>query len=432
MPFKLSDDLQLGVSSAATQIEGGNKQNSWYDWFAKGHIKDGADPYVADMHYERYAEDAQLMHDMGVRHYRLGIEWARLEPKQGVFDEAEFRHYREELLLLKQLGIEPLLTIHHFTNPLWFEDTGAFENPASINIFLNFVKKVVEEFGDIVAEYITINEPNVYAVFGFFFGDWPPGKKSLSATVRVLNNMCECHIKAYELIHNIRRGMGREDTRVSYAHHMRVFVPKRPWNVWHRVCTGIMSRVFQTCISKAYLTGKACFPLRRAAAGKGLYCDFHAVNYYSRSAVAGLREEYFDNVPVNDLGWEIYPGGIVKTAAELYKLSKLPIYITENGTCDNTDMFRSRYICEHIQALVESGLPVKRYYHWCFTDNFEWLEGYSARFGIVHVDYSTQKRTVKRSGEFYSRMIEQRGVTQELYDEYCAVEYKKSGDHAKA
>ncbi|MGE5495302.1 MAG: glycoside hydrolase family 1 protein [Burkholderiales bacterium] len=422
MPFMLKDDMQLGVASAATQIEGGNRQNSWYDWYLKGHIKDGSDPSVANMHYERFAEDAQIMHDMGIKHYRLGIEWARLEPERGVFNEAEFRHYREELMLLKQLGIEPLLTIHHFTNPLWFENIGAFENRASVGVFLDFVKKVVEEFGDIVAEYITINEPNVYAVFGFFFGDWPPGRKSLRATIRVLNNMRECHIKAYELIHSIRRGMGREDTKVSYAHHMRVFEPKNRANLWHRICTSLMRRVFQESISKSFLKGQACFPLRGCK--RGLYCDFHAINYYSRSAVAGFKDEYFSGVPVNDLGWEIYPDGIVQNARELYKLARLPIYITENGTCDNADAFRSRYIYEHLKALAESELPVKRYYHWCFTDNFEWLEGFSARFGIVHVDYSTQKRTVKRSGEFFSRMIENRGVTKDMYDEYCAVEYK--------
>ena len=425
MFLRFPDNFQLGVASAATQIEGGDKNNSWYDWFRQGHIRDGSDPSVADMHYERYKEDAQLMHDMGIRHYRLGIEWARLEPEPGVFDEAAFAHYRDELLLLQKLGIRPLLTLHHFTNPLWFERMGAFEHPESAGIFLRFAGRVVAELGDIVSEYITINEPNVYAVFGWFFGDWPPGKKSLASTLRVYNRLCECHVKAYELIHRLREEMGHTDTKVSYAHHMRVFEAKNPRNPWHRICTPVMRRLFQTSFSKAFLTGKACWPLRRVhGVGEGPFCDFHAVNYYSRAAVTGFSEEYMDNVSVNDLGWEIYPEGIVQCAKELYALAKLPIYITENGTCDNTDAFRSRYICEHLEALCGSGLPVERYYHWCFTDNFEWLDGNSARFGIVHVDYATQQRSVKRSGEFYSRMIAERGVTQEMQSEYCNVEYR--------
>ena len=424
MSLQFPESLQLGVASAATQIEGGDKNNSWYEWYEKGRIKDGADPSVADMHYERYHEDAQLMHDMGIRHYRLGLEWARIEPQPGVFDDGAIAHYRNELLLLKKLGIEPLLTLHHFTNPLWFEHMGAFEHPDSADIYLRFVRKVVEELGDIVSEYITINEPNVYAVFGWFTGDWPPGKKSLGATLRVMNHLCEGHIRAYGLIHNIRKEKGFDDTKVSYAHHMRVFVPKNLHNLWHRFCTVMMRRIFQTCYSKTFLTNRACWPLRSVkGVGKGLFCDFHAVNYYTRSAVSGFTEGYLSPAPVNDLGWEIYPSGIAQCPKELYDLAALPIYITENGTCDNADAFRSRYLYEHLKALSESGLPVQRYYHWCFTDNFEWIEGFSARFGIVHVNYETQERTVKRSGEFFSKMIENRGVTQEMQDEYCNVEY---------
>lgn len=426
--FALKDGLQLGVASAATQIEGGDRQNSWYEWYLQGHIKDGSDPSVATQHYERYASDAQLMHDMGIRHYRLGIEWARLEPQRGVYDEAAFAHYREELLLLKRLGIEPLLTLHHFTNPLWFERLGTFENPECADIFLSFVRKVVEEFGDLVSEYITINEPNVYATSGFFFGEWPPGKKSFGATIKVLQNMCECHIKAYHLIHKLREDRGFTETKVSYAHHMRSFVPKNPKNLWHRLCTPLLHRIFQSSVSKSYLTGKACWPLRRVRGVQpGLFCDFHAVNYYSRTAVSGFKSDFLENVSVNDLGWEIYPQGIVQNAGELDKLAPLPIYITENGTCDNTDAFRCRYLYEHIKALCDSKLDVRRYYHWCFTDNFEWLDGFSARFGLVHVDYATQTRTVKRSGEFFTRMIGEGGVSQSLFDEYCDQEYKTNG-----
>ena len=190
------------------------------------------------MHYERYREDAQLMHDMGLRHYRLGLEWARLEPSPGAFSAEAFAHYRDELLLLKSLGIAPLLTLHHFTNPLWFERMGAFESADCVDIFLRFVGKVIEELGDIVEEYITINEPNVYSVFGWFMGDWPPGKKSVLKTFRVMNHLCECHIRAYALIHRLREAKGLSDTKVGYAHHMRVFVPRDKGNPWHRTCTG--------------------------------------------------------------------------------------------------------------------------------------------------------------------------------------------------
>jgi len=202
-------------------------------------------------------------------------------------------------------------------------------------------------------------------------------------------------------------------------------VPGNPKNPWHRVCTPLMHRLFQSSISRAFLTGRGCFPLRGVGdGGEGLFCDFHAINYYSRTAVSGLKDGTLDNVSVNDLGWEIYPPGIVQCARELYELAPLSIYITENGTCDNTDSFRSRYIYEHIKVLCESGLPISRYYHWCFTDNFEWLEGFSARFGLVYVDYATQQRRIKESGEFYGKMIREGGVTQQMVEEYCGAAYK--------
>ncbi len=425
MAFILPKGMRLGVAAAATQIDGGNRENSWYDWFTKGHIKDGANPSVACKHYELYVQDARLMQELGIKDYRMGIEWARLEPERGVFDQEAFAHYRREIELLHELGIEVLLTLHHFTNPMWFERMGSFEHPECMDIFLAFVRKVIEELGGLVSEYITINEPNVYAASGFFLGEWPPGKKSMDTAFLVMRNMCACHIKAYGLIHKLRKEKGYGGTRVSYAHHMRSYTPKKWWNPWHIICTPVLHRFFQSCISREFLTGKPVWPMGRVAGvSKGLYCDFHAINYYSRTAVTGLADGVLESVSVNDLGWEIYPPGIAKNTRELYKLAKLPVYITENGTCDNSDGFRARYLYDHLKVLSESGLPVERYYHWCFTDNFEWLEGYSARFGLVHVDYSTQERTVKKSGIFYKKIIEAGGVTKEMEEEYCRSSYK--------
>lgn len=127
---------------------------------------------------------------------------------------------------------------------------------------------------------------------------------------------------------------------------------------------------------------------------------------------------------MNDLGWEIYPAGIVECCRKLHALlPQLPIYITENGTADNHDSFRRRYLYEHLKALTESGLPVTRYYHWCFVDNFEWLEGFTARFGLIHFDPATHRRTVKKSGEFYARMIAEHGITEQMAREAAGEEY---------
>jgi beta-glucosidase len=414
----------LGVSTAATQIEGGDVNNSWYDWACQGHTKDGTSPVVANDHWDRWQEDLALMNDMGIQIYRFGVEWSRIEPEEGKFGESALSHYREELSAIVASGIRPLVTLHHFTNPTWFERSGGFERPDCVAIYLRFAEKVVRAFGELASEYITLNEPNVYALNGYFMGDWPPGKKSLPAYQTVLTAMTACHIEGYRMIHRVRREMGFTDTRVGFANHLRVFQPADPKNPWHRLCASFAEKAFQGGLSRAMCLGDVSFPVRRhPSIRRGAWCDFHGINYYSRSTVSGMADGVASHASVNDLGWEIYPHGIVESAQKMYDLLPRPIYITENGTCDAQDLFRSRFIYEHLKELVNSGLPIERYYHWCFCDNFEWAEGESARFGLVHVNFSTQERTVKHSGEFYAELIRQGGVSEELYQRYVMERY---------
>ena len=401
------ENFSLGVASAATQIDGDCKNSNWYDWFKKGHVKDGSNPDITTMHRKFLREDTELMASMGIRHYRFGLEWARLEPQEGVFSDEEFDKIREELLLLRENGISPLVTIHHFSNPLWFEEKGGFLCSDNLKIFLRLTEKVVEKLGDLVSEYVTINEPNVYAVSGYLDGDFPPGEKNLFKTLKVIKNMGICHRRAYDRIHALRGKMGYSDTKVGFAHHMRAFAPYHANNPWYHLCTNTSEYLFQGQISKRYLRG--------TTKDRGSYADFLGLNYYSRTASKGFADSTFPGVPVNDLGWEIYPQGIVDCCTKLHKMMpNLSIYITENGTADNSDAFRTRFIYEHVKALCESGLPVTRYYHWCFVDNFEWIDGFTARFGIVNFNTETMERTVKGSGTFYQKMIENKGVTAEM------------------
>ena len=419
MKIKFKDQFSLGVASAATQIEGGELGHNWNDWYAKGKIKDNSNPARATDHYRLWKEDADLMAEMKINHYRLGIEWARICPNEGKVDEAVIARYREELTYLKDKGISVLLTIHHFTNPMWFENKGAFTKKDNLKYFLDFVELVVKSFGDIVSEYITINEPNVYATNSYYFGEWPPGDKSIFKAIAVMSNMTSCHIKAYQIIHRIREEMGFKDTKVSFANHVRVFDPKNPKNLWHRICSYLLDRAFQGAVTEAMTTGNFRWPLRKdKGISKGEYIDFIAVNYYTRTTASDFADGTKEDAPKNDLGWEIYPEGLIRCAEQLYKILERPIYITENGTCDNQDTFRSKYIYEHLKVIAESKLPISRYYHWCFCDNFEWVEGESSRFGLVHINYETQERTIKKAGIFYTGMIEANGVTEELYRKY--------------
>lgn len=421
MHFSIPKDMKMGVSTAATQIEGGEVGSNWNDWYEKGNIKDGTNPATDNDHWIKWREDTALMAEMGLQIYRFGVEWARLIPREGEIDEEAVSRYRDELLLIKEKGITPLLTIHHFTNPMWFEEKGAFEKRDNLHFYLELVELVVRRFGDLCSDYITINEPNVYATNSYFFGSWPPGKKSLSSTLSVMENLAYCHIKAYGMIHAIREEMGFSDTKVGCANHLRVFAPKNPRNPWHRICARLNAFLFQNALTKAMTLGEFPFPMRNhGKLPKGEYTDFIGLNYYTRSTVSGIGDGVRENSPRNDLDWEIYPEGIVSCAKQLYAVLPRPIWVTENGTCDNNDRFRCRYLYEHLKAVSTSDLPFERYYHWCFCDNFEWGEGNSSKFGLVSVDAETKERRIKRSGEFYASIIRAGGVSDELYEKYVA------------
>lgn len=425
MNFKLDEKFLLGVSTASTQIEGGVVDSNWRKLYLEGKIKDNTNPANADDHWSRYIEDTNIMSSLNIEIYRFGVEWGRLIPKIGVVDNEAIKHYRDELLLIKEKGIKPLLTIHHFSNPMWFEELGGFTKKENLKYYFELVELVVKNYGDLVSEYITINEPNVYAYNSYFFGLWYPCHKNLKEAFTVLNNLSYAHIKAYEMIHNMRKEMGYNDTMVSAANHVRPFEPKNKKNIWHRFCANTMDKWFQMRATIAMETGVFKFPLKNKwKVKKGEYIDFLGINYYSRSTCKGLNDEVRSPSPRNDLDWEIYPEGIVKISEKLYNILPRPIWITENGTCDTFDKFRCRYLYEHLEAISKSKLPFERYYHWCFLDNWEWAEGESARFGIVHVNYETQERTIKKSGEFYQELIMNKGVTDEMYDKYVKdIEY---------
>lgn len=416
VPFKLPPNLELGCSTAATQIEGGNKNNSWYEWASKeGRIKGGGSPVRANNHWELYEQDIRLMADMGIRHYRFGIEWSRIEPEKGIFDDTAMEHYINEIKLMLSYNIHPLVTLHHFTNPLWFEKMGAFETDDCVSIFKEFIIYVTEHLKGLCTDYVTINEPNVYATNGYVFGIWPPGEKSLSKAMIVMKNLTLCHITAYREIHRI---YGSEKVMVGFANHLRVFEGYNK-NPIYGLEAKIMGYLFQGAITKAMATGKLSFPLGKGAPlGIGKFYDYIGINYYTRSSVKHFAEHVLAGRDTNNLGWDIYPEGLCLLCKEQYKKYKAPIWITENGTCDKDDSFRVKYIYDHIKQIADSGLPVERYYHWTFMDNFEWAEGETAPFGLVKCNFETQERTIRKSGEFYTDVIKNREISSEMIAHY--------------
>lgn len=415
--FRFPKDFLMGSATAATQIEGGFTKSNWVRWCEEGHIKDGSSCTRANDHWNRYAEDIEWMKKLNHKVYRMGLEWSRIEPENGRFDKSAIEHYRDEISLLLKNNIKPLVTLHHFSHPLWFCEEGEFETEKSVSYFERYVSQVVENIGDLVSEYITINEPNVYAVMGYYFALWPPGKKDIGLLLRVYRNMARCHIAAYRAIHRIRKekGFGGK-TMVGVANHLRVFVPfsKNPVDY---IAAKLMDYLFQGGITRLMSYGSILPFVNR----KEKFYDFIGINYYTRSAVRCFSEKTMPGRPVNDLGWEIYPEGLYLLCRKFYKKYRAPVWITENGTCDEKDEFRARFIYDHlyqVYRLINDGIPVERYYHWTLMDNFEWIEGESARFGLIHVDFNTQERTLRKSGEFYGQVCRDNSVSEEMIKKY--------------
>lgn len=417
VPFRLPARLELGCATAATQIEGGRTDNSWYHWAAQnGRIKDGSAPGRANRHWDLYERDIRLMAQMGIRQYRMSIEWSRIEPARGEFDEEAMEHYRAEIRRLLQADIRPLVTLHHFSNPMWFERMRAFEKQSCVSVFLEYVTYAVEHLKDLCTDYVTINEPNVYVTDGYLYGVWPPGRRNLFTALRVMRNMALCHLAAYREIHRIC-----PEAKVGFANHLRVFTAFGR-NPIYALEAKIVRYFFQDALTKSMSTGKLAFPLGLSAPyGKGKYYDYIGINYYSRSSVKHFRSFPTPGCPQNDLGWEIYPEGIAMLCREQYAKYKAPVWITENGVCDREDRFRARFLYDHIRQIADSGIPVERYYYWTFLDNFEWALGESAPFGLVKCDFATQKRTVRRSGEFYGEICRTRQVTRDMISRYLSV-----------
>lgn len=422
------DGLLLGTASAATQIEGGATNHSWYEWArTPGRIADGTTPFRANDHWRRWREDNALMGELGYPIARVGLEWSRIEPRPGEFDHAVIDRYREELGDLVDRGIRPLVTLHHFSNPLWLEHKGQWTNFGAIGVFERYARLVVEALGDLVSEWVTINEPNVYATQAHLFGYGPPGNVSVRDLRFVLRHMAIGHLRAYEAIHEMQ-----PDATVTIAHHLRDFAPMNPRNPVHRAFTRFNHWAFQDALTDAFGLGKFHWVLGKSPVPEGRYVDVIGLNYYSRTAVTGPDDGTFPGVEVNDLGWEIHPEGLITTARTLHETLGVPVWVTENGTADNGDddhleSFRPRFIAEHLAAILRSDVPIERYYHWCFVDNWEWSDGEGPRFGLVHNDYETQTRTIKPSARMLSEIVAADALTPEIVQRYAAGQQYRKG-----
>lgn len=425
--------FRWGVATSSHQCEGDTTNNQWWAWEQAGHIKTGDHVGKACDWWANAEADFDRAQALGLNALRLALEWSRIEPQPGAWDATAIARYRQMLRALRERGLEPLVTLHHFTHPLWFEQSGAFLASDAVGLFTRYAERVVQELGDLCDFWCTINEPNVYCTFGYQIGDFPPGRRGdVRATVRAQAAMAHAHAAAYRAIHRLQPA-----ARVGWAQHYNIFDPANPTNPLDRLVAHIQDDAFNEFFPRAVFAGDASFPTRLLAGDlsdvRGTF-DYIALNCYGRDLVRcdpRLPLELFGRrfappgVPQGDIGvgelyGEIYPAGIGRVIDRVRHLGK-PIYITENGVADREDRLRPWVIAEAARAMhaaIARGADVRGYYHWSLVDNFEWAEGWGMRFGLFGLDPTTQARTARPSADLYAAIARANALTPAMLAHY--------------
>ncbi|MCD6429466.1 glycoside hydrolase family 1 protein [bacterium] len=365
-----------GAACAAYQVEGGNIYSDWADFYPAG---------IACDHYHRYEEDFDWIVKLNQNAHRFSIEWARIEKKEGKFDQKEIEHYRKVLLALKERNIKTMVTLFHFTLPKWFAKKGAFTKKKNIYYFQRFANKVFDEYKDLVDFWITENEPQVYLGQGYLAKVWPPKKRNPMLYLKVLKNLISAHKLIYKDFH-------RKDSQVlvGIAKNNQFFEPYNKKSIFDKVVVKIAD-----WWQNQYFLKK----IRN-------HLDFIGLNYYFHYRIKFPFIFKNEDKIVSDVGWEIYPEGIYHLLKDLKKYH-LPIYITENGLADENDHLRKDFIRDHLYWIwkaIQDGVDVKGYFHWSLIDNFEWEKKFEPRFGLIEINYQTLERKPRNSAFYYAEI----------------------------
>jgi beta-glucosidase len=410
-----------GSATAAHQVEGNNTNNDW--WVAE---QTGVLPYKSGLacdQYNRYDSDFALFAELGQTCHRLSVEWSRIEPNPGELSFEALDHYRRVLESLRARGIEPIVTLHHFTNPIWLAQHGGWTRRETVGSFARFARRVVREYKDLVRYWVTLNEPGVYASQGWILGIWPPNRPNdLRGAVSVLRNMALGHGRAYHAMK-----AEQPDAKIGVSHHWRLFDPADPNRRGDRLLATARNRMMNQIFPLAIQRGRLVPPLGSGRVIPWLANteDWIGINYYTRqrdrfdprAARLGFGLEHYPDVDRNQLGWEIYPEGLERALlAAAPPAGGREVIVTENGIPepDHDDVKRPRYLVQHLAAChraIQAGVNLRGYVHWTSIDNYEWAEGIAPRFGLIHVDFKTQERTPKQSAYLYRDIIRRNGLS---------------------
>ena len=384
--LRFPEKFLWGAACASYQVEGGIENCDWAQA-----ARDGIVPVcgAACDHYNRYETDFDNAQKLGHNAHRLSIEWARIEPEEGKFDQKEVAHYRNVIQAVRARGLEPFVTIWHFTQPLWFSNDRGFEHKKSPERFARYAAFVAQEI--LVPSQVrfvqTINEPLVWAGNGYIRGVWAPFKKNPIAHRSVIKSLVKSHKAAFNAMKAVS-----PDLQISIAKNNMYFTA-RGWNPINYVRAELScywwNRKFLDSITDEL--------------------DFIGLNFY-KTHFYGSKPK--PELPKSDMGWDICPEGLYHVLRELGRYGK-PVYITENGLADSKDIQRKKYIVDHLAQVhkaIEHGVDIRGFFYWSLMDNYEWAEGFTERFGLIEVDFVTQERRIRPSAIAYKEICETNSI----------------------
>lgn len=415
--FTFPKNFLWGAGTSSHQVEGYNTNNEWWQWEQRLPMKMRSGQACDE--WNRFEDDFKLAKNLGLTAYRFSLEWSRIEPSPGQFDNYSLNHYRQMIISLRSKGIEPIVTLNHFTIPLWLVSRGGWLSDKSPELFAQYVWKAAEALGSDVHYWITLNEPAVYTYKSYMIGQWPPAEKSTKEAFKVIQNLANAHVLAYGKIKEVYAQKGWKEPMIGIAQQALIFAPCSDLSLWDRLSASLRDRVINHLFVQALIRGKAkVIGVFSMQLPKARTLDFIGLNYYTREYVRNRgfllpdilgAECVLKNPDIkrNSLGWEIYPRGLY-TFIKAFSKYKLPILISENGVCTNDDTERSEFIIEHLKAValaMKEGAPVIGYLYWSLLDNYEWAEGFGPRFGLIEVDYTTQERKIRKSAIKFEEII---------------------------
>ncbi|HYF05415.1 MAG TPA: family 1 glycosylhydrolase [Patescibacteria group bacterium] len=419
----------FGAATAAHQVEG-NLHNNWTEWEQsterltqlKSQGKDPAN-FISGRgadHWRLYDQDFALAESLSHTAYRFSVEWSRLEPEEGKWDSEAFAHYHDMIVSMRNHGLEPFMTLWHWTLPLWVYNQGGVAWSGFPNAFARFAKKCAEEFD--LHYILTLNEPEVHAAATYAHGVHPPAKKDYVGYLKAYRNLPKAHNLAHTAIKSVAPSV-----QVGMATHQILFQAYEG-KLLNRILAWVgnywwNNRMLGGMHKQLDFIGVNFYFRKELNFGSTLHqphasCHLHEVDAREKDIRKKNPDIHtpYPNLhtvdfpcPYSDLGWELYPHGLGEVVSNVWKRYSLPVIVTENGLADQRDKYRAWYITEAVDSLMQaqkSGVNIFGYLHWSLLDNFEWQDGYAPRFGLIEVDYSTLERKVRPSAYKYKKIID--------------------------